>query len=73
MMDVMTEHLLHQERKINDRAGAVDEKALTMKDKHPKKKGGVTTVTSSATISETAGSWLLRRGSNLRRRARLAS
>ena len=38
MMDVGTEHLLHQERKLNDRAGAA-EKALTMKGKHPKKKG----------------------------------
>ena len=38
-MDVVTECLLHQERKLNDRAGAADEKALTMKGKHPKKKG----------------------------------
>ena len=38
-MDVVTEHLLHQERKINDCAGAIDEKALTMKGKQSKKKG----------------------------------
>ena len=40
-MDVVTERLLHQERKLSDRAGALDEKekALAMKGKHPKKKG----------------------------------
>ena len=38
-MDLVTERLLHQERKLNDRVGAADEKALTMKGKHPKKKG----------------------------------
>ena len=72
-MDVVTEHLLHQERKLNDCAGAVDEKALIMKASTLRRRGHVTTVASSATISENAGRWLLRRGSNLRRRARMVN
>ncbi len=38
-MDVVTELLLQQERKLNGLAGAIDEKALAMKGKQPKKKG----------------------------------
>ena len=40
-MEVVTERLLHEERKLISRtgAGAGDEKAMTAKDKRPRKKG----------------------------------
>ena len=40
-MEVVTERLLHEERKLISRtgAGAGDEKAMTAKDKCPRKKG----------------------------------
>lgn len=37
-LDVVTERLLHQERKLNERVGAADEKALSVKGKSFKKK-----------------------------------
>ena len=38
-MEVVTERLLHEERKLISRTGAGEEKAMTAKDKRPRKKG----------------------------------
>ncbi len=64
-MDVVTERMLHEERKSNARGDAVDEKALTMKMKAnkltPRRKACAIIVAGWVTTNEIVGSFTLKK------------